>query len=348
MKKKFLISAVLILLFTTVSSNAQFVRKVLFEEATNASCAPCAQNNPLLKAYLDAKGDSIIAIKYHASFPGVDSMYSHNPTQNAERYSAYYGMNAMPWLNADGIVNDIWPFSLTNLNNGFYGRLAIPAPLTITVTDQRVSGDSIRATINVNLPSNLPAGNYKLRVMAIEKWVLFLNTPPGNNGETVFEHVFRRAYPNTAGTTFNGTAGNQQFIFTYKVDPVWKDTSVITVAFIQNDNNKEVLNSGKGSVSTVGINNNNSGIPSAFSLSQNYPNPFNPVTNINFSLPVSGDVRLAVFDMLGQQVALLANGKFDAGNYTIDYDASQLTSGIYFYTLSSGSFTETKKMVLVK
>ena len=347
MKKFYFVLLAVTLLFTSIDSYSQFVRKVLFEEATNASCAPCAANNPYLKAYLDEKGDSIIAIKYHASFPGIDPMYSHNPTQNAERYSTYYGMNAMPWLNSDGIVNDIWPFTVANLNNGFYGRLAIPSPLAITVADQRIAGDSIRTTVNVNLPSNLPSGNYKLRVMAIEKWVIY-TSPPGSNGETVFEHVFRRAFPNTAGTTYNGTAGNQQFIFTYKVDPVWKDTSMITIAFIQNDNNKEVLNSGKGSVNPVGINNNNTGIPSDYSLSQNYPNPFNPVTNINFSLPAASDVKLAVYDMLGREVSLLANGRFDAGSYTIDYDASNLTSGIYFYTLSAGSFTETKKMMLIK
>lgn len=329
------------------SSYSQFVRKVLFEEATNASCGPCAANNPFLKSYIDAKGDSIIAIKYHASFPGVDPMYSHNPTQSAERYSAYYGMNAVPWLDADGIINDVWPFNLTNFNNAFYGRLAISAPLTITVVDQRIAGDSIRATVNINCPSNLPSGNYKLRVMAIEKWVIY-TSPPGNNGESVFEHVFRKAFPNTTGTTFNGLSGNQQFVFTYKVDPVWKDTSMITIAFIQNDNNKEVMNVGKGSFIPTGITNNNTGIPSGFSLSQNYPNPFNPVTNINFSIPANSFVKLAVYDMLGREVTLLANGKFDAGNYSIDFDASELTSGIYFYTISAGSFNETKKMMLIK
>lgn len=347
MKKIIPFIAVLVLVLTADITHSQFVRKVLFEEATNASCGPCAANNPYLKAYLDEKGDSIIAIKYHASFPGIDPMYNHNPTQNAERYSAYYGMNAMPWLNSDGIINDIWPFTVANLNNGFYGRLAIPAPLSITVSDQRIPGDSIRATVNINLPSNLPAGNYKLRVMAIEKWVIY-TSPPGSNGETIFEHVFRRAYPNTAGTTFNGTAGTQQFIFTYKKDPVWKDTSMITIAFIQNDNNKEVLNSGKGTYFPVGINNNNTGIPSDYSLSQNYPNPFNPVTNIKFSIPAASEVKLAVYDMLGREVSLLANSRFDAGSYTIDYDASNLTSGIYFYTISAGSFIETKKMILVK
>jgi hypothetical protein len=213
--------------------------------------------------------------------------------------------------------------------------------------DQRVAGDSIRATVSVNLPSNLPAGNYKLRVMAIEKWVIY-STPPGTNGETHFEHVFRRAYPNTTGTTFNGNSGNFQHVFTYKVDPVWKDTSIITVAFIQNDNNKEVLNVGKGSVNTTGIHNSGTGIPSAYTLSQNYPNPFNPSTNFKFSLPKQSFVTLRVFDMLGREVALLANGKFDAGSYLVDWDASEFTSGVYFYTLKAGDYSETKKMMLIK
>jgi Outer membrane protein Omp28/Secretion system C-terminal sorting domain len=347
MKTLNLLLFILLLVITVSTANAQFVRKVLFEEATNASCGPCAANNPFLKAYIDAKGDSIIAIKYHASFPGVDPMYSHNPTQNAERYSTYYGMNAMPWLNVDGIINDVWPFTLTNFNNAFYPRFAIPAPLTINVVDQRVAGDSIKATVTVNLPSNLPAGNYKLRVMAIEKWVIYAS-PPGTNGETHFEHVFRRAYPNTTGTTFSGNSGNFQYTFTYKIDPVWKDTSMVTVAFIQNDVNKEVLNVGKGNSNLIGINNLGNGIPSSFSLSQNYPNPFNPSTNFKFNLPNQSFVTLRVFDMLGREVALLANGRFDAGSYLVDWDASEFTSGVYFYTLNAGDYSETKKMMLIK
>ncbi len=347
MKRTYIIFSILALVLSFNSAKAQFVRKVLFEEATNASCGPCAANNPALKAYIDSKGDSIIAIMYHASFPGTDAMYLHNPSQNSERYAAYYGMNAMPWLNVDGIINDVWPFSLANLNNAYFGRLAIQAPLTITVVDQRIAGDSIRATVTVNLPSSLPAGNYKLRIMAIEKWVIN-PVPPGNNGETQFEHVFRRAFPNTAGTTFPGISGNHIYTFTYKRDPVWNDSSIITVAFIQNDNNKEVLNVGKGSVIPTGINNTNSEVPGSFSLSQNYPNPFNPVTNITFGLPVSSHVTLRVFDILGRESEVLANGDFSAGKYNVDFDASSLSSGLYFYTLEAGDFRETRKMLLIK
>ncbi len=89
-------------------------------------------------------------------------------------------------------------------------------------------------------------------------------------------------------------------------------------------------------------------IPSDFSLSQNYPNPFNPVTKINFAIQKQGLVTLKVYDMLGREVASLLNETKAAGNYTVEFDASKLSSGIYFYKLQSGSFTSVKKMVLVK
>jgi hypothetical protein len=341
-------AAVLILLLTGSVINSQtFLRKVLFEEATNASCVPCANNNPFLKAYIEAKGDSIIAIKYHASFPGFDPMYQHNTTQNQERYATYYGMNAMPWLNVDGLINDVWPFTLANFDNAFYGRIGIQSPIQVTVTDQRVAADSIKTNITVYKPTGLPSGNYKLRVMAIEKKIIY-SSAPGSNGETVFEHVFRRAYPNTAGTTVNTTAGTENFSFTYHIHADWKDTSVYTVAFVQNDNNKEVLNVGKGSTTVTGVSNINSEVPSAFSLSQNYPNPFNPTTNINFSIPKSAFVTLRVYDMLGREVSSLVNTQMQAGNYTADWNAMDASSGIYFYTITAGDFKETKKMMLIK
>jgi hypothetical protein len=116
MKRKFYFLSLLLIVTAQLTFGQTFLRKVLFEEATNASCGPCAANNPFLKAYIDSKGDTIIAIKYHASFPGYDPMYLHNPSQNSERYATYYGMNAMPWLNVDGIINDVWPFTLANFN----------------------------------------------------------------------------------------------------------------------------------------------------------------------------------------------------------------------------------------
>lgn len=88
--------------------------------------------------------------------------------------------------------------------------------------------------------------------------------------------------------------------------------------------------------------------PSNFTLYQNYPNPFNPSTNIRFEVPTSGFVSLKVFDVLGREVAELLNEYKSVGNYDVNFDASKLTSGVYFYKLQTGNFSSTKKMVLTR
>jgi len=90
-------------------------------------------------------------------------------------------------------------------------------------------------------------------------------------------------------------------------------------------------------------------IPEAYTLFQNYPNPFNPSTLIRYMLTEPGDVTLKVYNVLGQEVATLINHEeYDAGEYEIFFDASDLPSGVYYYRLRTGSFSDVKKMVLVK
>lgn len=93
---------------------------------------------------------------------------------------------------------------------------------------------------------------------------------------------------------------------------------------------------------------NNLTVPDKFNLGQNYPNPFNPETKINYSVPVSGNVNIAVFNAAGQLVKELVNGFVNAGNYTVSFGGTNLASGVYYYKLEANSFTETKKMILVK
>lgn len=96
------------------------------------------------------------------------------------------------------------------------------------------------------------------------------------------------------------------------------------------------------------INGNENTQPSAFVLSQNYPNPFNPSTVINYQVPVNSAIRLEVFNMLGQSVALLVNEQKTAGSYSATFDASPLSSGVYIYRLNSATFNQTRKMLLIK
>jgi len=89
-------------------------------------------------------------------------------------------------------------------------------------------------------------------------------------------------------------------------------------------------------------------LPRQFSLAQNYPNPFNPTTKISFELPVSSNVELDVFDILGRRVAVLAQGKMEAGRHSIDLDASSWATGMYFYRLNAGDLSKVRKMVILK
>jgi hypothetical protein len=105
--------------------------------------------------------------------------------------------------------------------------------------------------------------------------------------------------------------------------------------------------------SYTGLNNNNN-ISSSFSLSQNYPNPFNPMTTISYSIPPSRgargvtDVKLTIFDVVGKVIEVLVNEKQNAGSYSIEWDGTNYSSGLYFYRLETEYFTDVKKMVLIK
>ncbi len=93
---------------------------------------------------------------------------------------------------------------------------------------------------------------------------------------------------------------------------------------------------------------NGNNTPATFSISQNYPNPFNPSTVIKFSLPKQVFVKLAVYDVLGQEIALLENEIKSAGNYSVRWDAGNIPSGVYIYKITAGNFEKTMKMILLK
>lgn len=115
--------------------------------------------------------------------------------------------------------------------------------------------------------------------------------------------------------------------------------------------------SGPGSYSSVGVFRTGDQItgveeraevPDEFGLFQNFPNPFNPTTVVSYQLPVAGTVKLAVYDLLGREVAMLVNEHQRAGHYSAAFDATGLPSGAYFYRLSAGNFTAVKKLVILK
>jgi hypothetical protein len=112
-----------------------------------------------------------------------------------------------------------------------------------------------------------------------------------------------------------------------------------------NSGNSYVLNNRNVNILKVG---SDAITPTAYSLEQNYPNPFNPSTTIKFAIPEVSDVKLTIYNSLGQKIAELVNSTLEAGSYTIDWNASNVASGLYFYELNTGDFSSVKKMMLLK
>ena len=119
------------------------------------------------------------------------------------------------------------------------------------------------------------------------------------------------------------------------------------------DNTLVVATHGRGSFQTVitepiSVGQISSEVPSSYSLKQNYPNPFNSSSNLKFEIANFGDVKLVVYDILGKTVQTLVNERLQPGTYEVRFDGSMLNSGVYFYRLKSGNYTETKRMLMIK
>jgi len=175
------------------------------------------------------------------------------------------------------------------------------------------------------------------------------------NGNNITLNWSTSSEENNSGFDIERKAGDSQWI---KIgDAQGHGNSNVTNAYSYSDRN---LNSEKYNYRLKQIDFNGNykyyelanevviGTPKKFTLLQNYPNPFNPSTTINFELPISNFVSLKVYDMMGKEVASLVNENKAAGFYSVKFDASKLSSGIYFYKIQAGDFSATKKLMLVK
>ncbi len=221
---------------------AQTRRIVLLEEATNASCGPCAANNPKLQAFISSHFGGVVSIRYHAWWPGNDPMYSLNPSDNQNRIQ-YYGINGVPTYVMDGEVKGV-PGDPQAMFNQMNERLALPAPVKIKV-DATINPDTVYAQVTVIGLSTVTQGNLHLRVAIIERMVHY-NSPPGSNGERDFGDVMRKMLPDGNGTAIPAVnpGDTLTFPFAYPVNQAWNWQDLAVVAFLQSDATKEVIQAG--------------------------------------------------------------------------------------------------------
>jgi hypothetical protein len=254
---KNIVSTLLVCLFSVAAFGQN--RLVLVEHFTQASCGPCATQNPALKTLLDANNTKVVALKYQTSWPGVDPMNAANPTEAAARVQ-YYNVTGVPnsVMDGSGPGSPGTIVTTSTINN----RYNTAAPLNITASHQWTAGyDSIQidvfvANAGTSTVVSGGAGSLKLHVAIVEEEINYPSAP-GSNGETVFYQVMRKMVPNQNGTTLADTwnAGQTQ-MFSFKVAaPIYlaKLSETAIVAFIQDNQNKNVLNATKTVPSVIGV-----------------------------------------------------------------------------------------------
>lgn len=233
MKRKLL----LLLLLVPVLSIAQTQRMVMVEHFSNASCGPCAAQNPALNTLLGNNTSKAVSLKYQVSWPGVDPMYSQNTADPTARVN-YYGVTGVPNSQVDG---DTYGGSPSNVNQNLIDtRYAASSPFTLTASHYLSSDlDSIYITVTATAAQAYTSvGALKLHVAVAEALIQFA-TAPGTNGETQFKHVARKMYPSASGTTLASTWTNgqtQTFTFAEPLpNYIYDLNEVEVVTFIQDD-----------------------------------------------------------------------------------------------------------------
>jgi len=506
-------------------------KKILVEEFTSSTSPACAFQDPYIDLYHNNYINDLCVIKYHVGFPppGNDSMYLLNPIESDFRKNYYY-TNSVPYTLLNGKQRLQLPYAYDSLINANFSKARkYGSPVSINVIDSNLSEDSVKVKVNLNILYSLKPAVYRLRIAVVERKVTY-SEPPGTNGVKVFYDVFRKFIPDTNGYTINYNQGTYQFEIGYHKENYWNDSLIYTVAFLQEDFNREVLNSGKSKtlilndnfekvnnitfksnldnktginyfnatlmnqdnfsdsngapwyelfeyefpplnwtvkntdrllsfeavtpyngisfggikcirmpfydysnigerdtllspliynisiydtlqfdyayarymgnfidslkveISTDGgttfqtifnkggnqlataqsttlsfaptslkdwktfkyplqmlLNNDFSKGKPTFTLNQNYPNPFNPKTYITFQVFRESYITLKIYDIRGREIITLLSDKKNPGDYTVEFDPQDLTSGVYFFRMSSSdNHSETRKMIYIK
>lgn len=236
----------LLILFASLAtfSFGQSQRLVLLEHFTQASCGPCATYNPQINTMLANNPDKFTAIMYHTSWPGYDPMYNHNTVENGAR-TTYYSVNSVPNSVLDGNVYNGHPngWNINTVNS----RYDVPSPCDVYIHHE-LSEDETILSVNmmIHATETMEEG-LKAQLAVIEKYIYLPNA--GSNGEDDFYNVMKKLLPNQAGTNLPAMEAGDYIIlqFEWEHQNVYDLDELAAVGFVQNNDNKEVLQAANSS-----------------------------------------------------------------------------------------------------
>jgi hypothetical protein len=296
----------------------------------------------------------------------------HGPTNYGDPYAVFNGNDI---VNVFGITS--WPTGVIGRRSGVVDRSSwagqvysqttnYPSPITLTYNKTYNAGTrqiSLTATAtalrDIDTNTNISFVLYENNIVSYQNEYAGCGIgSPENN--YVHNYLVRSMVNGSSGesfTTGHWASGTQKTAtWNYTLPSTWVDTNVFVGLFAYyytgsiSSLSSYVLETKKGGVTAsnpTGVTNETEVVHS-FYLSQNYPNPFNPTTNIKFSIAKDAVVSLKFYDVLGNEIDSYINGFIKAGIYNAEFDGSKYSSGVYYYKLTAGDFTETKRMMLVK
>jgi hypothetical protein len=355
MKKIFFL--ILLAFLFTAGSNltySQTGNNVLLEYVTGTWCPWCPCGETIIQGILQNYPNTVV-LGYHGYNNTSDPWWTYSS-----------GIRAL-------LTDPFYPGGVVGRKTGFLDRsgwnnqvviqsLTLQPGVSINITSKNYNSSTrvLTATVVTTALTNL-TGSYNINFVLTEGNLVYSQTGNGTcpgSGTWVHSWVVKSMINGDIGQVITTSPWNQGVQFTtnlnYTIPSGFVDnnctlnTFVYKVGTVYNSDCNIQQTSVQSVTAPLGINHNNNNVPDKYLLSQNYPNPFNPTTNIKFEIPKDGNISLKIYDITGAVVQTFVDGFIKAGTYNAEVDASNLASGVYFYTLKAADFFQTKKMILVK
>lgn len=355
MKHRFFLPCILAAALFLPSESPAAFRKVLAEMFTSTTCGPCyAADVFYFDTWLPTYGgaDQVITLAYHVWWPapGNDPLYLANPTPVQEREAFYRpaGVSYAPRMLVDGFVDA--GFQYSTWPGAIEPRFLDTSPIAIVLTGNR-DGSTLTMTASITAEQPVNSAAWRVHWAVVESGL----SVPQFNGSTYvpFTHrsVHRGMYPDGNGSPIAITQGQTVDVQrTLTLEAGWVPENCNVIVFVQNTTDKKVQNAEIVNVADLvaGAGENPAELPAAFALGQSYPNPFNPRASFDIHIARQTHTTVTVHDVLGRRVATLVDEVRAPGVYTVAFDGAGLPSGTYFYRLTAGGYTGTRRMLLTK
>ncbi|MFA5403737.1 MAG: Omp28-related outer membrane protein [Ignavibacteria bacterium] len=337
---------------STVDTN-----NVLLEYCTGTWCGYCPCGHQIINDNIMPAFPKTIVVGYHGT--SSDPWYAYSqPMLSA------FGLSSYP----TGIIGRTTGIVSRSSWYSYVSTQSAQQPgVTMNITNKLYNEASrlISATANFTATQDLQAGDYRMMVIVTESNLVYPQNfyaacgTAGYHNDYVHAHVVKHVVNAPYGDSLTSNAWNtgvtisKQISFTLPSHIIYNNADFVVFVYKNGSplsSNAAVQNAEDAPVASftlTGVEKSNE-IVNDYYLGQNYPNPFNPMTNIRFNVIKDGFTTLKVYDISGKEVVTYLNQFIKAGQYNVDFNGANLSSGVYFYNLTSGDYSDTKKMILVK